>query len=155
MAGRAHFILYVLLLQDESLQDSGAPKSRDMAGPSENPIFVLMQRKEVVDKTLEAKRETHAERMRACATRRLHAQKKREMVRFGALLQLETAVTCLRSILFQQLVEHMESFWPMLQASDVRRLRATKKADTENQEKASREKQIRTLQEELGSLQKR
>ena len=43
----------------------------------------------------------------------------------------------------------------MLQASDVRRLRATKKANTENQEKAIREKQIQTLQEELESLQKR
>ena len=94
-ASHAHFIfLYVLLLQDESLQDSGAPKSREMVGPSENRIFVLMQRKEVVDKTLEAKRETHAERMRACATRRFHTKKKRETVCFEALLQLDI-VTCL------------------------------------------------------------
>ena len=83
----------VILLQDKSLQDSGAPKSREM-GPSENQIFALMQRREVIDKTLEAKRETHAERMRTCATRRFHAQKKREMVRFAALLQLDI-VTCL------------------------------------------------------------
>ena len=85
--------MHVLLLQDESFQDSGAPKSREM-GLSENQIFALMQRKEVVDKTLEAKRETHAERMRACATRRFHTQKKREMVRFAALLELDV-VTCL------------------------------------------------------------
>ena len=43
----------------------------------------------------------------------------------------------------------------MLQASDVRRLRATRKANTENQENASKEKQIQALQEELGSLEKR
>lgn len=59
------------------------------------------------------------------------------------------------SCTFQQLVEHMKSFWPMLQASDVRRLRAIRKANTENQENASKEKQIRALQEELGSLEKR
>lgn len=64
-------------------------------------------------------------------------------------------VTHLPTCAFQQLVEHMKSFWPMLQASDVRRLRATRKANTENQENASKEKQIRALQEELGSLEKR
>ena len=68
-----------------SLQDNRAPKSREM-GPSENRIFALMQKKEIVDKTLESKRKKHAERMWGCATRRFHAQKKREMVCVAAPL---------------------------------------------------------------------
>ena len=84
----AYFIFWyvcVILLQDRSLQDNRAPKSREM-GPSENRIFALMQKKEIVDKTLESKREKHSERMWGCATRRFHAQKKREMVCVAAPL---------------------------------------------------------------------
>ena len=62
-------------------------------GPNENQIFALMQKKEIVDKTLETKRKKHAERMWACTTRRFHAQKKREMVRAAQCLKLLEVAT--------------------------------------------------------------